>query len=153
MKICHDIIIEADIDSVWPFIADPVLQSLWNPKIVAVDRTNNGPVTEGETFQSIYELNHKQRTTNVTVTQCHPPLNVEFDHHMIWQQKDQHHIESYILTQQGQSVHVQQTIDISMDGVPLIAKLLIRFISAFGKSQSTQPLTTLKNLIQNPPVA
>ena len=76
MRIRESIVISADAATVWPFLADPVMQAEWNPKVVSIDRERSGPVRFGERFEMIYRMSGRENHSRVEVTVAQPSERV-----------------------------------------------------------------------------
>ena len=72
MQLRESTVILADAASVWPFLADPVLQADWNPKLVSIERERSGPVRFGERFEVIYRMSGRENHSRVEVTVARP---------------------------------------------------------------------------------
>lgn len=148
MQVRKSVLIEADATSVWPFVADPALQQLWNPKVVSVQRARSGPVFTRERFQMSYFLSGKNRQSQVEVLTFEPPLRVVFRHKMIWRDQEQTAEESYQITECHGCVEVVQTMDLSQLPIPWPARALISVISRFGRSIEEPYLEKLKGVVE-----
>ena len=118
MRLRESAIIAADAPTVWPFLADPVLQADWNPKVISIDRERSGPVQCGERFEMIYRMSGRENQTRVEVTVVQPAQQVVFRHHTTWKSQDQLVEESYEISSHGNGVKVVQTIDLRQAGIP-----------------------------------
>ncbi len=148
MRLIESTIIDADANAVWPHVADPLLQSEWNPKIVSIARDRDGPVLKGERFEVIYRMSSRERETQVEVKTSQRPERVVFVHRMERQSKERFVEESYEITPHAGGVKVVQTIDLSHAGFPILLRPLIWFIHRFGWSAEEPYLDRLKNLLE-----
>jgi hypothetical protein len=150
MRLRESVIIAADALTVWPFLADPVLQADWNPKVVSIDRERSGPVQCGERFEMIYRMSGRENQSRVEVTVVEPAKRVVFLHHTTWKSQDQIVEESYEISLHGNGVKVIQAIDLRRAGIPWPFRLLIWSIHRFGWSAEEPYLDRLKRLVERP---
>jgi len=136
-------------DEVWPYLADPVLQADWNPKIISIDRQRTGPVIRGERFEMIYRQS-KESLSRVEATVVEPGRRVEFTHRVMWKKFEQLATESYELVPRDDGVTVKETIGLVRSGIPWYWLTLIWLIKTFGKPTGKGPLDRLKTLIESP---
>lgn len=153
VKLHSTIDIDADADAVWPYVANPVLQSAWNEKIVAVDRPSDVIVTLGESFAMMYRMNGTDRESQVEVTVCDAPHAVTYRHTMTDGGKVRFAEEQYELTplSRHRGVRLRQTIDMAGMGIPWFVRALFWFITKFGTPRGPEPLEELKKLIERQP--
>jgi uncharacterized protein YndB with AHSA1/START domain len=149
MKLTGRVWINAHPSAVWPFVANPVLMSLWNPKIVSVDRASDEPVRLGERFEMIYTMSGKDRESSVEVVECEEPIRVVFRHH--WKQDGQAGFadESYTLTQTNGGTRVEQVIDLGGTAIPWFLRGLIWIIATFGKPTGEPYMEKLKKAVED----
>jgi hypothetical protein len=150
MQLRESTIIWADAASVWPFLADPVLQADWNPRVVSIDRERAGPVRFGERFEMIYRMSGRESQSHVEVTVAEPSERVAFLHRVAWKSAEQIVEESYEISPQGDGVKVVQTIDLTRSGIPWPFRLLIWFINRFGYKSGESYLDRLRRLVEQP---
>ena len=151
VKITSTTDIDAAPEAVWPYVANPVLMSLWNEKIVAVDRPNDVNVQPGETFAMVYRMSGRDNESDVEVTACDEPRALTYRHTITYKGEQRYVDEHYELTPRDGGVRVSQSIDMSQMGVPLWLRALLWFISTFGKPRGPEPLDDLKRVVENPP--
>ena len=151
MKLTQTIHINADAQTIWPFIADPDLHTLWNPGIESIHRQSQGPASHGDVFEVIFKMSGKTKTRKVTVIQAQPARLIIFDHYMLWNQKEQTIVETYELTPNPSGVTITQTVDTSRSNIPKLLQLLFRVFQFFGKDLRPKTLVKLKHVIENPP--
>jgi len=148
VKLRERITISAPPDVLWPFLADPVQMSLWNDKIVAVDRDSDQPVRTGETFNMIYRMRSKESECVVTVRDVQPGAAVTYEHVAEWRGKPQIVHQTLRLKSTGNQTRVTEEIDLAKAGIPLPFRLLIWVINRFGKPTGEMPLEKLKRLVE-----
>ena len=150
MKLRERIDIAATAEAVWPFVADPVLQSVWNPRIVAVDREAEGPVRRGERFAMVYRMGSVEREASVEVTECDPPNGVVFAH---TSERDGRRFRSAVgfsVEPRGERARVTQTIDLAGSGIARSVMLLISLVHRLGRSVGEPYLAHLKRVVESP---
>jgi hypothetical protein len=153
MRLRQSTIISADASAVWPFLADPVMQADWNPKVVSIDRERSGPVRFGERFEMIYRISGRENQSRVEVTVAQPSEHVVFLHRVTWKSAEQVVEESYEISSRGNGVKVVQTIDLTRAGIPWPFRLLIWFINRFGWNTEEPYLDRLKRRVEQPAAA
>jgi hypothetical protein len=153
MRLRQSTIISANASAVWPYLADPVLQADWNPKVVSIDRERSGPVRFGERFGMIYRMSGRENQSRVEVTVAQPSECVAFLHRVKWKSAEQIVEESYEISSRGNGVKVVQTINLARAGIPWQFRLLIWFINRFGWNAEQPYLGRLKRLVERPEVA
>ena len=150
MRIRESTIISADAAAVWPFVADPVMQAEWNPKVVSIGRERSGPVRFGERFEMIYRMSGRENQSRVEVTVARPPERVAFLHRVAGKSGEQIVEESYEISPHGDGVKVVQTIDLTRAGIAWPFRLLIWFINRFGFKTEESYLDRLRRLVEQP---
>ena len=149
MRLRETVEIVAAPREVWPFIVDPVLQAGWNPKVISVDRATDGPVALGERFQMIYRMSSKDQLSNVEVIELVPDERLTMRHTVSAHGAEHTVTEAYDLRASGDSTRLTQTLDLSQTGLPWPIRLLIGFITRFGKPVNTPYLDRLKAMIES----
>ena len=137
----------------WPFLADPVLQAGWNPKVVSVGRERSGPVRRGERFEMVYRMSGREKQSRVEVTAARPPRRVVFLHRTAWRSAEQVVEESYEIAPHRHGVKVVQTIDLARAGIPWPFRPLIWCLHRFGQRDEEAYLDRLKCLVERPAAA
>jgi len=140
--------IAANLEEVWPFLADPVGHAVWNEKVVDVRRKSGELVRLGERFGMTYRLSGKDSQVEVEVIVCDPLREIHFRHQYRWKSQFRYAVEKYRLHQIGNHVEVTQEIDMSEIGIPWIFRLLIWFISRFGKFVGQSNMERLKEAVE-----
>lgn len=148
MTLRESIKVAAELEQVWPFVADPVGQATWNEKIVDVRRETAGPVRTGELFGMTYRMSGKARDSDVEVISCDPPSEVRYRHHYQGKSRRFYADERYTLRQAGDQVEVTQHIDMSQAGIPWFFRLLIWFIDRTGKPVDQTTMERLKEEVE-----
>jgi hypothetical protein len=149
MKLSDSIDIDADPDSIWPFLAIPQRMALWNSHVIAVERSGEQPVQMGERFTMTYKLSGPPRQSEVEVVQCQPPLLVAYQHRFMVKTRERSALESYELRVRNGTTRLRQTLDLGDVGIPWIFRPLIWWIHHFGRTVGESFLEELKRLVQN----
>ena len=145
MILKDSILVSAQREDVWPFVADPVGMASWNSNIVVVERDSDEPVHLGEEFDMVFRLSAAHdHESQVEVVVCRPPREVQYRHNYVYKGRNRSAEEQYQLEQQGSQVLVTQAIDLSNAGIPWPFRLLMRFISKFGTTQGMTSMEKLK---------
>lgn len=149
MKLREHVRIRASPEAVWPYIANPVLMSAWNPKIVSTDRLSDEPLRLGETFTVIFKMSGKEREAKIEVVACQQPTSLTLRHRTA-DGPEPYTDATYTLTLKGETTLVEECIDLSKQGIPWFFRALIWFIKTFGKpSGPGKPyLERLKDLVE-----
>lgn len=148
MTLQESIKVSADLDQVWPFVADPVGQATWNEKIVDVRRNSDGPVRLGEYFGMTYRMSGKLRDSKVEVIASDPPGEVHFRHHFQWEDRRFYADERYTLRTIGNQVEVTQYVDMRNTGIPWFFRAVIWLISRVGKPVDRSSMERLKEAVE-----
>ncbi|MCX5661016.1 MAG: SRPBCC family protein [Planctomycetota bacterium] len=149
MKLREHVRIRASPEAVWPYIANPVLMSAWNPKIVSVDRMSEEPLRLGETYAMIFKMNGRDREGKVEVVACQEPAMLTL-RHRAGPKPDAYTDVTYTLTASRGQTAVEECVDMTHQGIPLVFRGLIWFIKTFGKqSEPGKPyLERLKDVVE-----
>jgi uncharacterized protein YndB with AHSA1/START domain len=149
MRIVQRVEIDASPDEVWPYVADPVLVSIWNPKVVAVDRLREGPVETGEQFEMTYRMSRGDRRSTVEVLAAEAPCRLVIRHTPCERPERGCAVEHYVLEMRRGRTRLTQTLDLSRAGVPLWARPLIWLIMKLGKPKGTPCLELLRDAVES----
>ncbi|MEM7625210.1 MAG: SRPBCC family protein [Planctomycetota bacterium] len=148
MKITEEIIVEATPENVWPYVADPLLMSAWNGKVVEVQRASTALVKRGETFSMTYRMmRNRNERHDIEVVACDPPRVVEYRYLTGTQGKTLATVERYDLAPVEGGVRVVQTMDLSEAGISWYFWLLIKIIMRLGESEGPDSLEKLAQVI------
>ena len=147
MRLKESIFVAVSPRVLWPLVADPVLMSRWNAKIVAVERAGDGPVRTGETFRMLVRMSGQDREGQVEVIDCHTFESIALRHRQRWRGRDQVADWRCELFPQGEGVRVVQTVDLV--GLPWPIQVLFWFITRFGWKEGPDSLQRLKELAES----
>lgn len=148
MQLTSSVRIAAPPDRVWPFVADPLLQAKWNPKLVSIDRDASGPVRQGESFGLIYRMSGRDHDSHVEIPESFFPERVTFAHSFARNGRTCKVTESYRITTVDRGTHVQQTLDMRNAGIPFPLRLLVWFLHRFGRDTEQACLDRLRELAE-----
>lgn len=148
MSIYLKVKIDAPAEIIWPFVADPIEMARWNPKLVAVDRSRDGPVTFGECYQIIYRMSSKETEMEAMVERVDRPFHLTIRQRSDDWDESRYALESYTLTESADRTRLTQHVDLSHAGVPLPIRLLIRLMTRFGRATGKPYLEKLKELAE-----
>ena len=141
--------IDAPTERVWPFVADPVLESGWNPKMVGIERDAEGPVRLGERFKIEYVMSGKSSTCEAEVVECEAPMRLVYRYHLLDEKRPVSVLMNYDLQAKVGSTRLVQAIDLSSMGIPWPLRALIWFVTRFGKSVGMPYLEMLKQQVED----
>jgi hypothetical protein len=148
MPVRQSIVIAAGADAVWTFVADPLMQSKWNLKIVSVDRRISGPARFGERFGVIYRMSGRPTVSQVEVTACQPPLHIVFQHKLVRDNGQGIVDEAYTLKPSGHGFLEIQTNDLTRTGISWIIRGIIGLVGRLGRSVGPSYFHQLKALVE-----
>jgi len=148
MKLRQSTEIATTASEVWPYLADPLMQAEWNPKIVSIDRKASGLLRTGETFQMIYRMSGKAHMSRVEITEARFVERLVLVHHISRKSTEQRVEESYEITPLENGVRIVQTLDLRQSGIPFPLRLLIGFIHRVGRDTEEPYLERLKQLAE-----
>lgn len=140
--------IHAEPHAVWGYLCDPVLQALWNPKVVSIDRDADGPVYEGERFEMMYRMSSQEQLSRVRVAVFRPDEQLVFEHTTEIGQNTLVVTEAYDLKDVSSGTHLRQTIDMPTTGIPWPFRIVIWLVTRLGKDVQEPTLDTLKRIIE-----
>jgi carbon monoxide dehydrogenase subunit G len=149
MKTTDQIDIDATPEQVWPFLADPVLQAAWNPKIISIDRPCEGLVRIGETYRMTAKHTNAQQDSEVHVVDVIEAQQLTFEHRTAEAGTGFVVIEAITLTPMGAGTRVEQTVDLSKTPIPWLLRPVIRFVMKFGKRAGGSQLIGLKQMVES----
>lgn len=147
-KIRESILIGAKAEEIWPFVADPLLQKEWNPKIVSIERRHSGPVKYGERYSMMFQMGSTPVETQTEVIECDMYQNLTLEHSSVWKGKEQFVTVNFLLTSSDNYVRVTQSIDFSRSHIPLIFRIAMWVINRLGKPVGRTNLEDLRKLVE-----
>ncbi|MEZ6243626.1 MAG: SRPBCC family protein [Phycisphaerales bacterium] len=143
VKLRESIDIAAPPEVVWPFVADPVMESAWNPKIVGVDRERRQTVGAGERYRMTFHMGARDHEYDVEVLAVEEPLRVQYAMKTTDLTAGEVRV-LYELAKTSKGVRLRQTIDLSRAPIPLPFRALIWLITRLGSSKETPYLDRLR---------
>ena len=147
MTILESVRINCPPDRVWRFVEDPGLMKQWNPKVQWV--TGGGEKRgQGFVYGITYVMSGKAQEFRGEYVTYEPPrlLVIRLTNEMMPQGVFAE--ERYTLTDNGSSTLLEQRIEFPNSGVNIFWRLLIAFITRFGKPVGKRYLETLKELVE-----
>ena len=150
MKLKESVRIAAPPSAVWPHVADPLLQSEWNPRLIAIDRHNEGPVRAGESFRMIFRMSGRDRESRVEVSEAFFPERLQLIHRISDQGRERVVTESYALIPAEGGTRVEQLLDFQRAGIPAPLRILLQLIHRFGRHTETPFLENLRSRLEHP---
>ncbi len=147
MKIREDILIPVRPADIWEAIADPSLWPLWNPKVKSIDRRQVGPMIAGEHFKAVFVLSGRESNTDVEVLLNEPPHRVTFRQHYEFGRRMRSVTLTFELQTRPTGIRFLQTTDLAAAGIPWFFRVLIFFVTRFGRSMGQCQFEKLKELV------
>ena len=149
MLIKEQIDIHATPEQVWPFIVDPVIQAVWNPKIVSIERPHDGPVTIGESYKMIAKMSDKEKIFKVVVADLVEAHRLSFEHQLTEAGTGLTVTETFTLSPRGHGTRLQQKVDLRQTPIPLLLRPILWLVFRMGKPVGEPQLATLKRMIES----
>ena len=140
--------IDAPPDRVWVFVADPVLESAWNPKMVGISREPEGRVGEGERFELEYVMSGRGSRCEAEVLEARAPEKLVYRYHLLGEKRPLAARVTYTLDDRRGATRLVQTIDLSEMGIPWPLRALIWLITRIGKETGVPYLQELKRQVE-----
>ncbi len=148
MTISTRVTIDASPDAVWPFVADPILETTWNPKIIAVERDAEGPVRTGERFAIDFAMSDAPTECEAEVVRSEAPRVLEYRYHIREAKKPTSLLVRYELSPGAQATTLVQTIDLSDMRINPVLRSLIWFFTRSGKTVGMPYMEELKRQVE-----
>ena len=142
------ITIDAPPEQVWLFVADPVMESAWNPKIVAIDRDAEGPVHAGERFEMEFLMSGRGSRCEAEAIQASPPSLLLYRYRMLDERHEGRVDIRYTLEPRGDGTLLVQSIDMSRMGIPWPVRALVWVVTRFGTPVGKPYLEELKSQVE-----
>ena len=148
MKLRNRIVIAAGAQAIWPYIADPIQVSRWNPKLVSIDRDREGPVRDSERYRVIFQMRGKERESEVVVVSQRPYSHLHIQYYEDLMNREQYVEETYDLQPVRDGTRLTQVIDMGRVKMPLLLRWLGQLILWFGKPVGPTHLEQLRQLVE-----
>lgn len=152
MVIEDKIKINASPVEVWPYVADPEMHELWNPKIKKYTPVSPGKYAVGFRYRMTYLMSNKEIVMEAEIKSYEMP--VLFVAEMVELIKtdsksyERRVVESYQLTDLGGVTLLEQHVEVINSGIHLFFRFLIWLIMKIGKPQGKRYLQKLKELVE-----
>jgi uncharacterized protein YndB with AHSA1/START domain len=154
MILRDQIIIEKPAMEVWPYIENPERMMSWNPKIKKVTLASwDGRPGVGFRYGVLYEMSGKVGEMEAEVTTYEPPFRLVIRQTGGRLSEKAYVEEIYELSEESGRTLLRQKVIMHHSGVNIFFRLLIFFITRFGRPVGKTYLTTLKELVENKPAA
>jgi uncharacterized protein YndB with AHSA1/START domain len=153
MKFRETIQIEAPTEVVWNFVSDPEAWPRWNPRVKQVRRNRHGPLVEAEQFAGVFQLSGEPVEHSVEIVRLDPPKSLVMRQRYEWRRRPCEIEVSIFVEPSSTGSRVTTAIDASRAGIPWPFRLLIWWISLFGRKVGSSPLDALKRLAEQVPGA
>ena len=150
MHLSDSVLIRATVEDVWAAVDDERLLHEWNPKVVEVSHPSPGRRRVGYAYQVVFEMSGRRTRMRALVVERHPPNRLVVRLEPAERRGLAPTVtEQYTLESVGDGhVRLEQTIDLSSDGIPRWARVLMWVIQRFGKPVDKPYLARLKELIE-----
>lgn len=150
MTLRERITIRAGCEEVWPWVADPARVSRWNPKLIAVDRDQTGPLRLGERFGETFRMNGRNRHSDCAVIELQEPGRLVIRHHVReWSNQDRIVDERLSLRSVGGGTRLVQEIDLGCSGIAWLLQFFMWLIHSTGEAVGKRYLVSLEELIES----
>ena len=150
MTLRDSVFIDALPQDVWPHVADPARAAQWNPKIVNVNRTEEGPLTGGEEYEMEYEMAGRRTPFRATVIELAPPRRLVLRLRQPDWPAHRYVDQAYELTTRRGGTRLRQLVDLRHSGLRWPVRALLWLLDRFGKKTKgkTPYLERLKQLVE-----
>lgn len=142
--------IKTSPDKVWTFIEDPERMKLWNPKVQRVSSISWGTRAVGYRYRITYAMSGKTSEFLAEIIEYRPPeklvIRLTEGNLPTGSTID----EVYELSATAEGTLLEQRIEIHNSGINIFWRLLLAFISRFGKPMGQKYLEKLKELVEAP---
>jgi len=134
----EEVLTRATPERAWELLSDPAMHSLWNPCIVATEAPGTGPPGLGFRYRVTYEMAGRRDQFDAEVTEFSPPVRFCARLKARVQGRGESYrgsIESYTIAPRRGGARVRHEIRADLSGVNGFLRLLIGFLSRFGRPQ------------------
>lgn len=146
MKITETQSFDASPAELWSIIHQPGNMPAWNPKCISCESVPSGRI--GQRFDVVFEMNGKQLEGLGEIVEWIENKMIRFRYFYEDAGKSGTAEEIFELFENGKRTTLKHTTDYSGVGIPLWARLLIRFITRFGKAVGPGPLDGIASLLK-----
>ncbi len=143
--------IDAPPESVWRILEDPQQATAWNSKLESVEPISQGPRRVGYQYRAVYEMQGGGGTMLAEIEEYQAPVRlviVERGGQLAPEGRARH---EYDLVPRGGGTLLRQKTTLIDSGLPLLVRLVIKFIDVFGSPAGETNLQELKELVENAP--
>ncbi len=150
MILRDQIVIERSAQEVWPYVENPERMMSWNPKVKKVTRAHwDGRPGVGFRYGIMYEMSGKVGEMEAEVTTYEPPFRLVIRLTGGRLPEKAYVEEIYELSEDNGRTLLRQKIIMHHSGINIVFRLLIFFVSRFGRPTGKTYLETLKGLVEN----
>jgi uncharacterized protein YndB with AHSA1/START domain len=142
--------IKSPPDKVWVFIEDPERMKYWNPKIQRISVISWGERAMGYRYRITYAMRGKTSDFLAEIVEYRKPEKLVIRLTEGNLPRDSHVNEIYQLSTTVEGTLLEQRVEIHNSGINIFFRLLIAFISRFGKPTGQKYLEKLKELVEAP---
>lgn len=151
MHLSESILLDHPPHIIWPLVADPLLQSRWNPKLISLDREASGPVQAGEQYNELVKITRRSpdKLVHTHVLVSEPPHLLVLEHILDKPAPIQVTHVSIELKPVGQGTQVTLSTRMDLAGVPWWVRWLIRTIMTLGSRSEPGLLQHLRREVDH----
>jgi uncharacterized protein YndB with AHSA1/START domain len=135
-------------EKVWMFIEDPQRMKSWNPKIQHISSISWGGRTLGYRYRITYAMRKKRSEFLAEIIEYRRPEKLVIRLTEGNLPPGSYINEIYQLSRTAEGTSLEQTIEINNSGINIFFRLVIGFISRFGKPTGQKYLERLKELVE-----
>lgn len=151
MLIREEILTRVAPERAWELVSNPALHSLWNPRIVATEVSSAGPPGLGFRYRVTYEMTGRRDQFDAEVTEFSPLVRYCARLKARGQGRGESRrgsIESYTIAPEPGGVRVRHEIRADLSGVNGFRRILIGFLSRFGRPQGDPYLEQFRQVAE-----
>lgn len=129
---------------IWPYIVQPELFILWNPKIKELH--TSGEFLQGQEFWTEYSFKSKSSTCSTIITEADPLRCLRLEHRRFQQDSGEarmHVRESFLLVPKGPWTELRHVVNVTGHGMNIFIVMLFWFITTFGTTVESDKLEKL----------
>jgi len=135
-------------EKVWIFIEDPERMKLWNPKIQRISAISWGERAVGYRYRITHTMRNKTSEFLAEIVEYRKPemLVIRLTDGNL--PSGSYTDETYRLSRTAEGTLLEQKIEIHNSGINIFFRLLIAFISRFGRPTGQKYLENLRELVE-----
>ena len=140
--------IKSPPEKVWIFIEEPERMKVWNPKIQRISSISWGERTVGYRYRITYAMRKKTSEFLAEIVEYRKPERLVIRLTEGNLSSGSYTDEIYRLSRTAEGTLLEQRIEVHNSGINFFFRLLIAFISRFGKPTGQKYLENLKELVE-----